>query len=111
MGLLLLLVGLLVLASGGLKLRKRVQSVFGTSRLAILEAATGAAVVLGSGVGLARVRPLAWVVVVSVIVLSLFSNRTHIRTVSRHLRTQEASEGERLKAHLSMREMQKENDE
>ncbi len=60
LGILLFLLGLLAAAFGGLKLRSRVRSLLRTS----LETAVGVLTVLGSGVGLARVRPLAWAVVV-----------------------------------------------
>jgi hypothetical protein len=65
-GVLLFLLGVLAAASGGLKLRSRVRSLLGVSPLAVAETAIGVLTILGTGVGLAHVRPLAWVVVVAV---------------------------------------------
>ena len=64
MGVLLLLLGLLAAASGGFKLRPRVRLLLGYSSLAVAEVVLGALTIIGSGIGLARARPLAWAVVV-----------------------------------------------
>ena len=104
MGVLLILVGLLACVSGGLKMRGRVQDTIGRSPLAIGEAVTGAIALLGSGMGLSRVRPLAWTVVVLAIGLTLVSTWTHARQVARYVKRQETSEALRLKAFLLSRE-------
>ncbi len=100
MGVLLFVLGLLAAASGGLKLRARVRSLFGTSRLALWETAVGVLTVLGSGVGLADVRPLAWPVVAGAFILIVVSSTAHVRKARRHQEKQEASEDARLASHL-----------
>ena len=104
MGILLIIVGLLGCVSGGLKMRGRVQEMIGRSPLAIGEAATGAIALVGSSMGLSRLRPLAWALVVLAIALTLVSTWTHARQVARYVRRREASEGLRLKAYLRSRE-------
>jgi hypothetical protein len=100
MGVLLLLLGLLAAVSGGLKLRPRVRSLLGMSTLAVLETAVGVGTVLGSGVGLARVRPLAWTAVALATVLIVTSTAAHVRKALRSRQKLEASEGARLASHL-----------
>ena len=100
MGVLLFLLGLLAAASGGLKLRARVRSLLGTSRLAVTETAVGVLTVLGSGVGLADVRPLAWAVVAVAFLLIVVSSTAHMRKALRRREKREASEAERLASHL-----------
>jgi hypothetical protein len=99
-GILLFLLGLLAAASGGLKLRSRVRSLLGTSQLAVVETAVGVLTVLGSGVGLARVRPLAWAVVAVVSGLIVVSSVSHVRKVRWRRKRAEASEAARLASHL-----------
>jgi hypothetical protein len=100
MGILLLLLGLLAVASGGFKLRGRVRKLLGRSPLALAETTVGALTVIGSGVGLARVRPLAWTIVVGVSGLILLASLEHVRKSVHLRREQEASEEARLKSHL-----------
>ena len=100
MGVLLFVLGLLAAASGGLKLRARVRLLFGTSRLALWETAVGVLTVLGSGVGLADVRPLAWSVVAGAFILIVVSSTAHVRKARRRQEKQEASEAARLATHL-----------
>ena len=100
MGVLLFLLGLPAAASGGLKLRSRVRSLHGISPLAVSEAAIGVLTILGTGVGLARARPLAWAVVAVVFLLIVVSSIAHVREALRRRERQEASEAERLANHL-----------
>ncbi len=100
MGVLLFLLGLLAAASGGLKLRSRVRSLVGSSPLAVAEAAVGVLTVLGSGVGLARVRPLAWGVVVVTSGMIVVSSVSLVRKARRHRESAKASEAARLASHL-----------
>lgn len=104
MGVLLILVGLLAFASGGFKMRGRVQEIAGRSPNALGEIAVGAIALVGSSLGLSRVRPVAWTVVVLAIGLTLASTWMHARLVSRYVKRREASEGMRLKAFLRSRE-------
>ena len=104
MGVLLILVGLLACVSGGLKMRGRVQEIAGRSPIALGEIAVGVIALVGSSLGLSRVRPLAWTVVVLAIGLTLASTWMHARLVSRYVKRREASEGMRLKAFLRSRE-------
>jgi hypothetical protein len=99
-GILLFLLGLLAAASGGLKLRSRVRSLLGISPLAVAETAVGALTVLASGVGLARVRPLAWVVVAVAAGLIVVSSVSHVREVRWRRKRAEASEAARLASHI-----------
>lgn len=100
MGVLLFLLGLLAAASGTLKLRVRVRSLLGISRLAVAETAVGVLTVLGSGAGLADVRPLAWAVVAVAFLLIVVSSTAHVRETLRRRGKVEASEAERLASHL-----------
>jgi predicted Kef-type K+ transport protein len=99
-GILLFLLGLLAAASGGLKLRSRVRSLLGVSPLAVAETAVGVLTVLGSGVGLARMRPLAWAVVVVATGVIAVSSTVHVRSALRRREKREASEAERLGSFL-----------
>ncbi len=72
----------------------------GTSPLAVSETVIGVLTVLGTGVGLARMRPLAWAVVAVVLVLIGVSSIAHVRESMRRRKWQEASEAARLANHL-----------
>lgn len=100
MGILLLLVGLLGAVSGGMKLRERVRSRVESSMLATAEFAAGALAVIGAGVGLARLRPLAWTLVAGVMALVLVSSLSHVRSALRQRKKREDSEAERLRSYL-----------
>ena len=100
MGVLLFLLGLLAAASGGLKLRSRVRSTVGISPLAVSETAIGVLTIIGVGVGLARMRPLAWAVVAVAFLLIVVSSIVHVREAMRLREVREASEAERLASHL-----------
>ncbi len=100
MGVLLILLGLLAAVSGALKLRARVRSLLGISRLAVAETAVGALTVLGSGAGLADLRPLAWVVVAVTFLLIVVSSTAHARETLRRRGIREASEAARLASHI-----------
>jgi hypothetical protein len=99
MGILLLLLGLLAVVSGAFKQRARVRKLVGRS-LAVAETTVGALTVIGSGLGLSRVRPLAWTVVGGVSGLILLASVVHVRRSMRLREEQEASEGARLKSYL-----------
>lgn len=103
MGILLLLVGLLSIASGGFKMPERVRAYAGSSPLAVAEIVLGALTVIGSGMGLSRLRPLAWMVVALVLGLIVVSSYRHARRAIQHTRSQETSEGARLKSYLQSR--------
>jgi hypothetical protein len=100
MGILLLLLGLLAVVSGAFKQRARVRKLVGRSSLAVAETTVGALTVIGSGLGLSRVRPLAWTVVGGVSGLILLASVVHVRRSMRLREEQEASEGARLKSYL-----------
>ncbi len=100
MGVLLFLLGLLAAASGGLKLRSRVRSLLGVSPLAVSETAIGVLTILGSAVGLARVRPMAWAVVALAFLLIVVSSITHVRQTLQRRQGRESSESERLASHI-----------
>jgi uncharacterized membrane protein (DUF441 family) len=100
MGILLLILGLLAAVSGGFKLRPRVRSLLGVSTLAVLETAVGVSTILGSGVGLAGVRPLAWLAVAVASILIVVSTAAHVRKALQAREKLEASEAARLASHL-----------
>ena len=100
MGVLLFLLGLLAAASGGLKLRSRVRSLVGSSPLAVAETAVGVLTILGSSAGLARVRPLAWTVVVVTSGMIIASSVSQMREAGRRRERAKASEAARLANHL-----------
>ena len=104
MGILLMLVGMLGVSSGGLKMRGRVRSMVGQSPLAIVEVVFGALTLAGSGVGLARARPFAWTLVALTLVITLSSTWAHVRLVSRYVEKRRQSEAMRLRTYLSSRE-------
>ena len=103
MGILLLLVGLLGLGSGGLKLRKRFRSLNGPSPLASLETVAGALAIIGASMGLSRSRPIAWMLVAGTLALIVVSTAAQVRLTVRDRRRQKASEGERLRSYLRSR--------
>jgi hypothetical protein len=100
MGVLLMLVGLLTLSSGAVKLRGRIRSAVGYTPLAVAEVLCGLGVLLGSGMGLARLRPLAWSLVVALLGLMMVSTWVQIRRIASRRRKRELSEEWRLKAYL-----------
>ena len=96
----MLLVGLLGLASGLLKLRTRARQTTGYSQLAIVEALLGAITLCGSGVGLARTRPLAWALVFVTLVMVFISTWAHAKLVRRLVEKRRATEELRLQTYL-----------
>lgn len=99
-GILLLLLGTLAAGSGALKLRAHTRALLGASPLAMVELAAGALTVIGSGIGLARLRPLAWAVVAVVAVLVIASTAAHARRVVVNQRARRASEELRFTARV-----------
>jgi hypothetical protein len=95
-----MLVGLLTLSSGAVKLRGRIRSTVGYSRWAVAEAMCGALVLFGSGMGLSRLRPLAWSAVAALLCLILISTWVQIRRIAARREKRALSEEWRLKAHL-----------
>jgi len=100
MGVLLLLVGVLTLASGAVKLRERARSAGGNSSLALAEVIVGLGVIVGSGVGLSQLRPTAWALVALALTLIVMSTWRHASQVAQKVKKRQASEEWRLKAHL-----------
>ncbi len=100
MGILLLVIGAIGVASGGLKLRERPRATIGLSPITIAEAVLGAITLLGSGLGLARVRFLAWTMVFLVLGTVVWSSAVHTRTLLAHYRKRDESAAERFKARL-----------
>jgi hypothetical protein len=99
MGILLFLVGLLAAGSGAVKLLRGRAARDHRSYIAA-EVLVGAAVVLGSGVGLARVRPLAWVAVAAASAAMLVSSVVHVRAGLRDQARRNASEEARFRQFL-----------
>jgi hypothetical protein len=102
MGLLLFLVGLLAIVSGALKLRERMRTTLGASRLAPLEVIVGGSVVLGSGLGLSR-TPVAPLVVAVTLGLVVASAVVQVRRAARLRKSREISEEERLQSYVEFR--------
>lgn len=103
MGILVLLVGLLALVSGGFKRWRRSRVPSGALRLATLEVALGAVTIIASGLGVGRFRPLAWTLVAAAFGVVLLSSATHLRAVLAAQRRRSASEGERLRRFVERR--------
>jgi hypothetical protein len=102
-GILLLLLGILAAGSGALKLRARSRAMLGASGLAVVEATAGGLTILGSGLGVARLRPLAWTVVAAVAALVIISTVVQARRLIARQRARLASEERRLAARLGGR--------
>jgi hypothetical protein len=102
MGILLWVVGALALGSGAVKQRAGARALVGRAPLALAEICAGGAVALGAGVGLARLRPLAWSAVIVTLVLLLVSTVAHGRRIARRGAEQAASAEQRLREHLGM---------
>ena len=102
MGILLFLVGLLAVGSGAIKLRHRGTEAGSAVRLAVGEIVVGGVVILGSGLGLSRLRPAAWTVVVVTMALMFISTRASVRSSLRDHAQRQASEGARLRRHLEV---------
>ncbi len=103
MGILLWVVGAMALFSGGFKLRTRVRATVGTSRVAAAEALLGALAALASGAGLARVRPLAWALVVATLGLVVVSSLVHVRALAHFRQSRDASAEARLRSYVATR--------
>lgn len=101
-GILLLLLGMLAAASGAVKLRGHARTGLGRPPLARAEIAFGALLILGSGIGLARARPLAWAGVALTGAAVLISSVLHLRKWVRHWRRRRDSEGSRLEEYLEL---------
>lgn len=104
MGILLLLLGVLAAASGGLKLRARVRSLLGRSPFAVAEVWAGLVAIITSGLGLSRLRPLAWIVVLSLSGLIVTASALHIRSYIDLERRRQASREARLQTFLNTRD-------
>lgn len=103
MGILLWVLGALALGSGTIKLRGRTRDALGLSRLTTAELAGGAVLVAGAGLGLARIRLLAWVVVVMVLGIVAASAVSHAKRVARHLSDRDQSAEQRFRRYLNQR--------
>jgi hypothetical protein len=103
MGLLLFLIGLLAVISGVCEIRSRVNTLLGRSPLAITETVLGSVTVISAGLGLSRVRLLAWVVVSLVFGLTLIASWVQVRRVARCRRQREESVGVRLRTYIERR--------
>lgn len=97
MGILLFVLGLLAVGSGGIKLRHGAPA----RAWALAELLLGAATVLASGLGIARARPVAWAVVAALAALVIGSSWVHLRGAVEAARERAASEAARLREHLS----------
>ena len=100
MGILLLLIGVLAAGSGAVKLRAQRAARVSRPALAVAELVVGTAVILGSGLGLARMRPLAWAVVAAAAAVIVLSSRAHVRRALAARAARELSEGARLRRYL-----------
>lgn len=99
-GILLLMIGLLAAGSGAVKLLRGARSDGGRSPFAVVEVVVGAAVILGSGMGLGRVRPLAWAAVAVAAVAIATGSVAHVRAALRDQARRAASEETRFRRRL-----------
>lgn len=100
MGILLLVIGAIGVTSGGFKLRERPRAQVGLSPLTIAEAVLGGITLLGSGLGLARARSLAWTMVFLVLGAVVWSSAVHTRRLLAHYWKRDESALERFRANL-----------
>lgn len=98
MGILLLVVGAIGVASGLLKMRARPRAQGGLSLLTIIETTLAALTVLGSGAGLARAPQLAWTMVFLVSSFVVWSSTVHARRVLAYRRALDDSAEDRFRA-------------
>jgi len=103
MGILLWVLGALALGSSAVKLRGRTRDKLGASRLTVAELVGGAVMVAGAGLGLARVRPLAWLAVAIVLVVVAASAISHVKRVARHATERDRSAEQRFRRYLNER--------
>ena len=100
MGILLFLIGLMAAGSGAVKLLRGSGASGDRRSFAVVEVVVGAAVVLGSGLGLARARPLAWAAVVTAGASIILSSVTHVRAGLRDQAKRAESEEARFRKFL-----------
>ena len=100
MGILLFLIGLLAAGSGAVKLLRGSRASGDRRSFAVVEVVVGAAVVLGSGMGLARARPLAWAAVVTAGAAITLSSVRHVRAGLHDQARRTASEEARFRRYL-----------
>jgi hypothetical protein len=104
MGILLWLVGVLALASGAVKLRSRTRWLAGRSPLVVGEIGAGAVLAVGAGLGLARLRPLAWLGVVVALAVVVASSAVHARRLRRAAEARDQSAERRFRQYIEMPE-------
>jgi len=100
MGILLLVIGALGVSSSVLKLRDRPRAMVGVSGLTVAEGMLGAITLLGSGLGLAQARSLAWTLVFLVLGTVIWSSIVHAQRLLAHHRARDESAAERFRASL-----------
>jgi membrane protein implicated in regulation of membrane protease activity len=101
MGILLWVLGAVALGAGAIKLRGRTRDTLGPSRLTTAELAGGAVLVAGAGLGLARVRLLAWVAVVIVLVVVAVSAVSHAKRIARRAAERDRTAEQRFRRYLN----------
>jgi hypothetical protein len=99
-GILLLLLGILAVASGAVKLRGHARTGLGRPPLAVSEIVLGSLLIMGSAAGLARARPLAWTGVMLTAGAVTLSSVLHLRKWTREMRRRRATEEGRLERYL-----------
>jgi hypothetical protein len=102
MGILLLLLGVLAAGSGAVKLTARARRHHPAGPLATVEAIVGVALVVASGLGLARIRPV-WAAVVVTGLVVIASSATALRRARAARAERTASEGLRLRQYVESR--------
>jgi len=100
MGILLFLIGLLALGSGAFKLLRPGHGSGWRPSSALVEVAVGAAVILGSGMGLGRARPLAWTAVAAAAAAITAGSAAHLRAGLREQARRNSSEEARFRQRL-----------
>ena len=100
MGILLFLIGLLAAGSGAVKLLRGGRGANEGRSFAVVEVVVGAAVILGSGMGLARARPLAWLAIATTSAAITASSVAHVRAGLRDQARRTGSEEARFRRYL-----------
>jgi hypothetical protein len=99
-GILLFLIGLLAAGSGAVKLLRGARGSGVRPPFAVVEVVVGSAVILASGMGLGRARPLAWVAVASAVAAIAAGSAAHVRAGLRDQARRAASEEARFRRYL-----------
>jgi hypothetical protein len=99
-GILLLVLGALALGSGAVKLRPRARAQIAVSWLTLGEVASGGVLIAGAALGLARIRPLAWLAVAVAGIVVAVAEVIHVRRLADQAAERDRSAERRFRRYL-----------